>query len=616
MRRDWNSAKAVAGELSALFPRDANVIAAQARAQMEAGDTSAAISSYKLAHQLAPDSAPILSRYVASLNQAKYYREARDALREAIARDARNAFFKADLVRAEAEVDGLDAALSEARRFAKDEPDNPQYDLISAELYEKAGRLAEASDLLERTVAARPSDDQLTIALSRMRAQLGDFAAAEAALTRRLKADPQSVAIAAALAPLYQATGRPDEAKRVYRDLLSQKPNNAAALIALADLATAERQWSEASGYLDRARAAAPDDPGPGLSLVKLYALRQDWKSAAATITGLAAKFPADFGVLDTQARVQLGSGDRDGAVATYKRAYELAPNSQIALSRYLAVLKAAKNFREARSVLQAALDRDRKNRSLKAELVRMEFEIGGLDAALSLARSFAQYDQENSLYDALSAELNERAGNVSEATALLEKAVAVRPSDGDLAIALSGVYRRMDNLVKAEGILNDRLAIDPTNYALRSALAALYLHRERYDEAIPQLTRLAAERPSDPTPLNNLAWLHQQRGDLAKARQLAERAFMIGPRTASIDDTLGWILLAQGAADQAVPYLSSANLSAPQNAVIRYHLAVALDRVGRSTDAQAILEALLGTGVSFADKAAAEQLLRQLKRG
>lgn len=616
MRRDWNSAKAVAGELSARFPRDANVVAAQARTQMEAGDTRAALSSYKLAHQLAPNSAPILSRYVALLNQAKYYREARDALREAIVRDPRNASFKADLIRAEAEVDGLNAALSDARRFAQDEPGNTQYELLSAELYERAGRLPEAADLLEKAVTARPSDDQLTIALSRLRAQLGDFARAEAALTHRLKADPKSVAIGAALASLYQATGRPDEAKKVYRDLLSQKPNDVAVLIALGDFAITEQKWSEGTGYLDRARAVAPDDPEPGLRLVNLYGLRQDWKSAAAMVTELAAKFPTDLRVLDAKARVQLGSGDRDGAVVTYKRAYELAPNSQMALSRYLAVLKAAKKFREARTVMQAALDRDPKNTSLKAEIVRVEFAIGGLDAALSQARSFALYDQENSLYDVLSAELYEKAGQVAEATALLEKAAAARPSDDDLTIALSGAYRRNDNFTKAEAILTDRLRIDPTDYAVRSALASFYLQQERYDEAIPQLTKLVAERPSDPAPLNNLAWLYQRRGDLAKARGLAERAFAIAPRTASIDDTLGWILLAQGAADQAITYLSAANLAAPQNPAIRYHLAVALYRAGRSTDAQAMLESLLGSGVSFADKTAAERLLQQLKRG
>jgi len=42
----------------------------------------------------------------------------------------------------------------------------------------------------------------------------------------------------------------------------------------------------------------------------------------------------------------------------------------------------------------------------------------------------------------------------------------------------------------------------------------------------------------------------------------------------------------------------------------------VALQRVGRPADAQAMIETLLGSGVSFTDKSEAEKLLRDLKNG
>lgn len=616
LRQDWNSAKAIAAELATRFPRDANVAEAQGRAQMEAGDTNGAISSYKFAHQLAPESALILSRYVALLKQAKYFREAQAVLQDAAARAPRNAALKADLIRFEAETDGLDAALSAARGFAKDDPDNNLYDLVTAELYEKAGRAGEGAALLEQAVAARPSDDRLTLALSRLYTRTGDFTKAEAVLTRQLTADPKNLAVSSALAPLYMTTGRPDDAKKVYQDLLSQRPNDVAALVALADIAIAEKKWLEAMDYIARARTAVPNDPAPGLTLVNLYGLRQDWKSASATAAELAAKFPTNLDVLDMQARVQIAAGDANSAVATLKRAHELAPGSQLALSRYLAALNAAKNFREARTVLQAALDRDPQNASVKADVVRAEAEISGLDAGLAQARRFAGSDPENCLYDVVSAELYEKAGRAGEAIALLEKAVAAHPSDNGPMVALSGVYRRTGDLAKAEAVLSARLKADPKDFVVRSALASFYLEQKRYFAAVAELTSLIAQRPTDPTALNNLAWLYQQQGDLAKARELAERAFTIAPRAASVDDTFGWILLAQGESDKALTYLSAANLSAPHNPNILYHLAVALHRVGQAADAQAMLETLLGSGASFADKAEAERLLHQLKRG
>jgi len=60
--------------------------------------------------------------------------------------------------------------------------------------------------------------------------------------------------------------------------------------------------------------------------------------------------------------------------------------------------------------------------------------------------------------------------------------------------------------------------------------------------------------------------------------------------------------------------YLTAANLSAPHDPGIQYHVAVALHRVGRPADARAMLETLLSSGGSFADKARAGKLLQELK--
>jgi Tfp pilus assembly protein PilF len=177
-------------------------------------------------------------------------------------------------------------------------------------------------------------------------------------------------------------------------------------------------------------------------------------------------------------------------------------------------------------------------------------------------------------------------------------------------------MYTRADDLAKAEGVLTARLKADPKDYAIRAVLAGSYLEQKKYEAAIAEYARLVAEYPADPTALNNLAWLYQREGNLAKARELAERAFAASPATAQIDDTLGWILLAQGEADRAMTYLSAANSAAPRNPDIQYHLAVALHRVGRPADAQSMLESLLASGVSFADKAEAEKLLQKLKPG
>jgi putative PEP-CTERM system TPR-repeat lipoprotein len=619
-RQDWPNAKAVAAELSAQFPGNANILDIQGRAQLAAGDTNGAISSFKRAYELAPNSAPILARYLTSLNSAKYFTEARGVLQEAVARDPRNSPLKADLIRAEGEVSGVDAAVAKARALAAADPGNNVYDLVSAELYEKAGRIRDAIAVLEKATAVKSSDEGLPIALARLYYRSGDFSKAEGVVAPRLKADPSSRAISTAMAQQYWATGRSQDSKKLFGDLITREPNDVAALFGLAEIATAERNWPAAAGYLNRARAVAPNDPGPGIALVNLELARQDWKNAAIIASQIAKQFPANFDVLETKGRAQTAAGDSEGATATYKLLYGLFPNSSPAMAGYVARLKEAKEFTQAQAVLQAALARDPKSDAVKADLIRMEADIGGMRAGLAKARDFAREDPGNPLYDIISAELYEKAGRGDDAVDLLKTAVAAHPADDALVAGLSALYARTGEAGKAESVLNTRLQSDPKDVTIRSALAAFYFEQRKYDESIAEYGRVIAEHPADAVALNNLAWLYQQKGDLAKARALAEQAVAAASQTTrpapQIYGTLGWVLLAQGEADKALTYLSVASLSAPKNPDIQYHLAVALNRLGRNADAQARLETLLGSGVTFSDKPDAERLLQQLKRG
>ena len=108
------------------------------------GDTDRAISTYKRGHDIAPDSLSVLSGYVGLLKSAKKLPEALAVLRTAVDRDPRNSSVKRDLIHVEAKIGGLEVGLATARDFAQSDPENSLYDVVSAELYEKAGRGEEA----------------------------------------------------------------------------------------------------------------------------------------------------------------------------------------------------------------------------------------------------------------------------------------------------------------------------------------------------------------------------------------------------------------------------------------------------------------------------------------
>jgi hypothetical protein len=56
-------------------------------------------------------------------------------------------------------------------------------------------------------------------------------------------------------------------------------------------------------------------------------------------------------------------------------------------MCNYIALLKEAKKFSDAQTVLEAALARDPKNGQVKRERIRVDPEIDGLQAGLARAR-------------------------------------------------------------------------------------------------------------------------------------------------------------------------------------------------------------------------------------
>src|SRR5205814_722063 len=160
------------------------------------------------------------------------------------------------------------------------------------------------------------------------------------------------------------------------------------------------------------------------------YAARQNWGRAKTLASELAVQFPNNVGVLDAQGRVLAGSGELDRAIEVYRRAYELTPDSAPIFSRYLSLLATAKRFPEYRTELQSRVEKEPSNRDLKAQLIRVEAEIGGIDAGLVKAQNLAKQDPDSSLYDIVSAELYEKNGRRSDAISLLEKSASSHPAD------------------------------------------------------------------------------------------------------------------------------------------------------------------------------------------
>ena len=148
-----------------------------------------------------------------------------------------------------------------------------------------------------------------------------------------------------------------------------------------------------------------------------------------------------------------------------------------------------------------------------------------------------------------------------------------------------------------------------------RRFLAGRLLGSGRYDEAIGHYEALLVEQPEDPLLLNNLAWLYQKTGN-PKAREFAQRAYDLAPNQARTIDTLGWILVQEGDVNRGLTLLRFAQSRAPDDPSVKFHIAVALSKLGRTDDAKAQLESVLSGAHDEEIAAEAAALLKELSGG
>lgn len=112
-----------------------------------------------------------------------------------------------------------------------------------------------------------------------------------------------------------------------------------------------------------------------------------------------------------------------------------------------------------------------------------------------------------------------------------LQRLLAVRARDPNLYNAMGVAYGLMGKYALAERSFTTGLRIAPDHIGLRDNLGLAQFLRGQYDEAVGTLSQLAA-LPQAVRARQNLAAIYALHGDLAKAREMADRD--LAPATAA----------------------------------------------------------------------------------
>jgi putative PEP-CTERM system TPR-repeat lipoprotein len=441
-----------------------------------------------------------------------------------------------------------------------------------------------------------------------------DLERAHAEFTELATKYPDFIAAQLNLARVLELQGKRDEAEEILQRILKQRPADGAALTRLVDLLSRSGKVDAAILAAERAHAAMPANQAITAGLIDLY-IRHSDKDKALTLARQEGdkNEVSNIPLILVRARTELAAGLKSEAAQSYRRLIELAPSNVNYRRQLAALLLSSGDSAGAQRAIDQALEVEPQNMQLAADRIAIEFKISGTAGAVTAANQLRTTNPSLSTSPALEGDAYMIAGQYAEAAEAYAKALQQSPS-AMLVVRLAKARSAAGKADDAAAVLREWWTTHPDDKAVLALLADYDLTAHRFDEARKELETVAETMSQDPVVLNNLAWLYQKSGD-SRARSLAERAYLAAPNLPATKDTLGWILVQQGQAAAALGLLQEASAAGGENPQIRYHLAVALNMIGRRPEALKILTELINGPTSFDDKPEAEKLLAELSK-
>ncbi|MDA1323528.1 MAG: PEP-CTERM system TPR-repeat protein PrsT [Proteobacteria bacterium] len=440
---------------------------------------------------------------------------------------------------------------------------------------------------------------------------LKNIDAARRSFTAAVEAAPKYVLAASNLAKLEFSLGNVSAAERLYSYMVEQDSGNGAAMMALAEIELMRDDLDSALSWLKKARKKSRTPHLAALQLVDLYIYANKPDKALSVARDLNSQDPANLTYLTALGRARLAAKRVELAAVTFKevgvRAAEM--KSVDWLVRNVMWQMRAFDEQGARTSLQKALELDDKNLSVHTAFFNLEMAADKMEAALARAETLAALHPRSPAGHMLQGDAHMRMGKFESALLAYEEALKKSPN---FPLA-ARVYRARraagrEALAFAKGWSAQR----PADRDAQRLLAMAYGDAGRDAEAMAVYESLLNATPKDTLLLTSMALLHQKH-DASRALDFAERAFRAAPSAPAVMDIYGWILVQQGSLDEGLTLLRKAKLRAPALPEIRYHIAVALNKMGNPEDARQELHAALKTGQFFDGAGEARQLLGKL---
>lgn len=500
-------------------------------------------------------------------------------------------------------IDELDAVFS-------NDKDNGKAGILLAMLYVKALKFSQALNVARQLVDKNP--DNLT-ALNLYGSILmanGDKPGAKKVLNKVISIDPTLMSAQINLIKINIQENKLTEAENRLQVLLKSNPGSELIMHELAIVSTRKGDAKAARRWLEKAQAKNPKSINAAVPLIDYYLANSLPKEAVRVGEEVESAHPENLRLMDALGRSYLAIGKVKTAQSVFRRMSLLANYNGRILYQVAKLQLQARDVEKAIWSLQKAVESDKtdlKSHVLLVEvLIRNAQFLSAREEAKKLAVNFPDKPQAYGLLGDISLAENK----LTAAIKFYKKSLSIQASSRGTT-QLSLAYRLAGNIKKSEQVLKQWLRKQPGDIAARQGLAEHYLRVGQTKKAAGYYEAVLKSGVNNASILNNLAMIYGD-SDVSKALAYAKKAVELAPDQAFVLDTLGWLMVKHGDVSAGLTYLRDANARQSSSGEIHYHIAVALEKLGRKTEAVNELEEAIRMNGGFDGLENAKALLKQ----
>jgi tetratricopeptide (TPR) repeat protein len=382
-------------------------------------------------------------------------------------------------------------------------------------------------------------------------------------------------------------------------------------------VALTANKLAEAQACFQRSLELDPKLLNPLLGLAEVEILKRNAPGADQYLQKASALAPKDANVWTVRGHYLFFRKNYSEAEQAFKTAITLDPKLERPLYELGDLyLLGFHNPKEAVEAYRAALAINPNDSRVHYTLANALAEAGDLDGAQAQLGEAARLDPGNpALQDSLG-EFYLRRRKLNEAEQAFGKALAISPNFVAARIGKGDVFVARRDLDQALAAYQAALQIAPKSTAALVKIGVLQELKGQWNEAEQAYRKGLAADPKLFVAANNLAWiLNEHQKKPAEALKWATAAATLAPKDFNAQDTLGWVLRANGGRTRALATLKQANALAPDNPQILYHLGVVYQETKQPQLAIQSLSKALSLSKNFDGAADAQARLDALRR-